>query len=435
MSFLARFATAPHTLPASILNTLKRSMVGGEPTITTDTFVLAQKDSATYPVYAFRTHMRPLPQDCIDYLVEQCKGPREFKYVTEEDKTRLLFPWTDSGVSKNTIVHNLNILVHIMEAKCTIDEEETGNMRAQLFITTMSWFEAAGFSLFHLKKMCLVEADKEKLAANHVDMREWWKKEEFPKSLVYQSLPVYIDVRYCTGKDVPVFQSSDESVALTVQWLSMITIQYECCKSAPQLFSDYVEDKKRGRVHDTSLPSKIVVEIFQGIADYLIDRRKDLELSNIASATDIDHHIVFVLDDSGSMGSHWAGLVAAVKQYLEVRRKKGTKDRVSIVIFNNTARIACEMIALEDCLRDVESLLSFQSGGTRFGPALRMSIQLLQKQEQGHPIAILFMSDGGSNDGDPEMRELVQLFPEIRMDTIGKSLPSRTPYVLSFGSG
>ena len=93
------------------------------------------------------------------------------------------------------------------------------------------------------------------------------------------------------------------------------------------------------------------------------------------------------------------------------------------------------MIALEDCLRDVESLLSFQGRGTRFGPALRMSIQLLQKQEQGHPIAILFMSDGGSNDGDPEMRELVQLFPEIRMDTIGKSLPSRTPYVLSFGSG
>ena len=51
LSTIARFVRAPHTLPASMVNTLKMSMVGGDqPAIASEKYVLAQLGSQTYPV-------------------------------------------------------------------------------------------------------------------------------------------------------------------------------------------------------------------------------------------------------------------------------------------------------------------------------------------------------------------------------------------------
>ena len=424
MSILARFLVAPHTLPASILNTLQKTIVGGDEPITTKTYVLAQKDSTTYPVYAFRTHCRVLPKECREYLISFCKSSPDIKYDDAADKTRYLFPLTDCGMSQKTVTHNLNILVNLSKAECSIDPGETMKLRAQLFLTIWTWFEAAGFTMKDLKDMCSTEEEKTRLTSNRIDMQRVFETETFAQSLVYQSLPVYVDVRFCSGRDVPLFQCSQESVAVTMQWLHMLTMHYNCSLDAPQEFYNYAVDRNNGVERDTLMPSKILHGIFKDIAGELVKEYRQLELPHFTPATGQEsHHIVLVLDDSGSMHSHWNGLVNAVKQYISVRQEKGTQDLISIVIFNSTARIQCERMPLIEFSQRVESLLKFVGGGTKFGPALKTTLGILRKQDQDLPVALLFMSDGGSGDGEQEMREIVSEFPEIKVDT------------MAFGSG
>ena len=291
MSILARFAIAPHTVPASILNTLQKTMVGGDDPVMTKTYVLAQMDSTTYPVYAFRTHTRTLPTECKEQLIAICKGQRSFESKDHADKMRLLFPLTDSGLSQKTVSHNLNILVNIKHAECIIDPDHTSFLRAQLFLTTWTWFEAAGFTMQDLKKMCASEEERKLLQENKIDMNAVYDSPNFAQKLVYQSLPVYVDVRFCSGKDVPLFQISQESVAVTMQWLHMLTMQYECCPDAPQQFYNYTVDRANGVAHDASLPSQIVTRIFHDIAGNLMKKNRDLELLQSGQQS---HHIVLV---------------------------------------------------------------------------------------------------------------------------------------------
>ena len=69
-----------------------------------------------------------------------------------------------------------------------------------------------------------------------------------------------------------------------------------------------------------------------------------------------------VLDDSGSMGSHWKDLVQAVKSFLGVRSGIGVQDRVSVVIYNSSARVFWDAKPLCECSREVDTLFNaFQS--------------------------------------------------------------------------
>jgi hypothetical protein len=293
MSILARFATAPHTLPASILNTLQKTMVGGDDPVVTRTYVLAQMDSTTYPVYAYRTHTRILPTECKDRLISMCRGPQKFAFENHAEKMRLLFPLTDCGMSKKTVSHNLNILVNISQAECSIDSNYTSILRAQIFLTAWTWFEAAGFTMQDLKQMCASEEEKERINTNRIDMKAVYENKEFAKGLVYQSLPVYVDVRFCSGKDVPLFQISQESVAVTMQWLHMLTMQYDCCLDAPQQFYNYTVERIKNSPHDASLPKIIVTQIFHNISRHLMKKHRELELFESGHQS---HHIVLVCD-------------------------------------------------------------------------------------------------------------------------------------------
>jgi hypothetical protein len=278
MSVLARFAIAPHTIPASILNTLHKTMVGGVGMVETKTYVLAQMDSTKYPVYAFRTHTRTLPKECKEYLISMCRGPRDFVWKDKADMMRLLFPLTDSGLSQKTVSHNLNILVNIKHAKCTIAPNLTSILQAQLFLTVWTWFEAAGFTMQDLKRMCASKEEEGLLNANRIDMEPIYKGADFARQVVYQALPVYVDIRFCSGKDVPLFQIAPESVAVTMQWLHMLTMQYGCCLDSPQQFYSYTDDRQNGRDNDPSLPSQIVTRIFEDIAGVLMKKYPDLIL-------------------------------------------------------------------------------------------------------------------------------------------------------------
>jgi len=266
-------------------------MVGGIDIVETKTYVLAQMNSTTYPVYAFRTHTRTLPKECKEHLISICWGPRDFVSENQAEKMRLLFPLTDSGLSQKTVSHNLNILVNIKHAECTIDPDYTSILQAQLFLTVWTWFEAAGFTVQDLKQMCASEEEKGRLNANRIDMKAVYESANFAQKLVYQALPVYVDVRFCSGKDVSLFQISQESVAVTMQWLHMLTMQYDCCLDAPQQFYDYTVDRINGRAHDSSLPAQIVTRIFHHIAGDLMKKHRDLKLLQSGHQS---YHIVLV---------------------------------------------------------------------------------------------------------------------------------------------
>ena len=141
------------------------------------------------------------------------------------------------------------------------------------------------------------------------------------------------------------------------------------------------------------------------------------------------YHVVFVLDESGSMsGAPWRDLVAAVNSFLHVRLDAGAQDVISIVPFSHCVRIACQMQPLADVCAQLSSLLKFQSGGTMFSPALaqahKVIAQGLQLQAEYSPL-LLFMSDGGAPDGEHEMGALHATFFASGLQT----------QVVGFGAG
>ena len=277
LSLLARFVIEPHTLPASILNTLKVSIIGDPAPVISHTYALAQMESPIYPVYGFRTHTRHLPEECRKLLVQKCRDARDSKVDTKskpQEEAQLYFPLTDRGVSPDTVNHNLNILVNIDKYKrqdltnCT-DQQR----KAQIFLPTLTWFEAAGFKREELQNMCAKEEDRLRLSKNFEAMETTWKQDEFPRAYVYQLLPVYVEVRFCKGgKDIQMFQNGRDSKALTKEWLSMLTEHYKVLGlDASKEFDKYVTRKPKAMS-----PPKIIQDLFLGIAQYLTKIDSDM---------------------------------------------------------------------------------------------------------------------------------------------------------------
>ena len=124
------------------------------------------------------------------------------------------------------------------------------------------------------------------------------------------------------------------------------------------------------------------------------------------------------------MSRDWNSLVKAVKSYLGVRSGMGVQDRISIIIHNSQSRVFCNSKPLSECVRDIDALFNeFKGGGNCFGLAFLKTLEVLQQGPQDLPPAVLFMSDGGCNDGEPELRQIVSTFPGVTVDT------------LAFGSG
>lgn len=86
-------------------------------------------------------------------------------------------------------------------------------------------------------------------------------------------------------------------------------------------------------------------------------------------------HIVFVLDESGSMSGSWAGVVVAYNQYMQRRRQNQCdSDLISVVQFANGARITLDKTPLSSAPTN----LNYSGGGTCFNPAATSASQLAQ---------------------------------------------------------
>ena len=286
LSTIARFARAPHTLPASMVNALKCAMVDGKPLILSEKYVLAQLGSKTYPVYGFRSHKRHLPRPCIQSIIQEMQKRSSLTGFAGRDQTEVfkaLFPVTDSGVSIETVRKNLSILVHIDQSPESLESNRTAEMRAQIFLPTLAWFFSAGFSIDDLKAVCSAE-ERGKLIKNNREMAAVWRKPTFATAVVYCPLPVYVDVRYVTGKVGSLFQCNAESVNNTVQWLAMLQLEYRLagCDAAQEFFK-YAQDRNAGRNADLEFPKVLVTGIMLEIAKVIARRHRNVELGGSAA--------------------------------------------------------------------------------------------------------------------------------------------------------
>jgi len=108
-------------------------------------------------------------------------------------------------------------------------------------------------------------------------------------------------------------------------------------------------------------------------------------------------HFILVLDDSGSMSldNKWPHLVQSVRNFLDLRSKKGqTDDLVSMILFSVSATIEISKSRVYPELVDQLRAPCF-GGGTNFSAALERCIQVIKQfNAPTHKYAIIFMSDG-----------------------------------------
>jgi hypothetical protein len=142
-------------------------------------------------------------------------------------------------------------------------------------------------------------------------------------------------------------------------------------------------------------------------------------------------HIVFVLDESDSMRESWPGVVVAYNKYIQHRRQHQFKqDLISIIQFDGTARITCEL----NIIANAPTSLGFKSGRyTRFAPAATSACEVASRTPSSHVPVIIFMSDGVAMDSLDAARifEALNLTWKSRFPSFGEI----ELHVIGFGNG
>jgi hypothetical protein len=109
-------------------------------------------------------------------------------------------------------------------------------------------------------------------------------------------------------------------------------------------------------------------------------------------------HVIFCLDDSGSMRGDWEPLLQSVDEFLNIREEKGgVHDRISVIQFNTNACLSMDSVALS-AARLQCSQLRHRSGGTSFSPPLRKTMDILRSNQAGMSAVVVFMTDGECSD-------------------------------------
>ncbi|KAA0153917.1 hypothetical protein FNF29_02905 [Cafeteria roenbergensis] len=121
-------------------------------------------------------------------------------------------------------------------------------------------------------------------------------------------------------------------------------------------------------------------------------------------------HLVFVLDESYSMnGAPWEALMQAYRAFLDIRKDANQgigMDRVSVVLFDDTARTVAAALPIEE----VPGHFARTGSGTAFSPALRDAEIALRSTPPGYSPLVLFMSDGHGSGGEAEMARIHETY-------------------------
>jgi uncharacterized protein YegL len=139
-------------------------------------------------------------------------------------------------------------------------------------------------------------------------------------------------------------------------------------------------------------------------------------------------HIVFVLDESGSMQYEWSGVVKAYSDYMNRRLdQQFDSDLVSVVQFDDTARATVNQIKLSSAPHS----LCYRGGGTRFAPAAATAEDLTTKTPASHVPVVVFMSDGMADDAE----FAANIFKSINQEVIKRYREDLELHVIGFGGG
>ena len=130
-------------------------------------------------------------------------------------------------------------------------------------------------------------------------------------------------------------------------------------------------------------------------------------MSSIANERGIGCHIVFVIDESGSMsGSPWNETKIAFDRFKQTRiRNQGLHDVVSIIQFNGDARVICNAQPLANA-----NMGNFGSGGTCFAPAAERAKKVIMNYSGKKNPVVIFMTDGGSGDAPSAHQHLRTIY-------------------------
>ena len=130
------------------------------------------------------------------------------------------------------------------------------------------------------------------------------------------------------------------------------------------------------------------------------------------------HHVVFVIDKSGSMSNHdikptmakftprhncrLGCVYEAIVRFIATRRRTTGDDSLSVVLFDNTAILALEMQEMKEDI--VDRLLQYvATGGTSYSSGLKQAEEVICRGSNNPDMdkkkpTIIFLSDGGNND-------------------------------------
>eukprot|EP01031_Cornospumella_fuschlensis_P024805 gene24805-29975_t len=108
-----------------------------------------------------------------------------------------------------------------------------------------------------------------------------------------------------------------------------------------------------------------------------------------------DFHVVFVLDESGSMsGAPFAELTAAYMNFIAKRQALKNGDIVSVVMFSGSPRVVASCQPISNA-----PLLTFSDGGTAFAGALAKARECISAGSNTTTVpVVIFMTDGGCGD-------------------------------------
>jgi len=121
-------------------------------------------------------------------------------------------------------------------------------------------------------------------------------------------------------------------------------------------------------------------------------------------------HVVFVLDESGSMSGAFSGVVNAYNQFLNIRKRSNQgrpTDLISVITFDGNAKVHACAVRVQDVLTQIP----FRGGGTDFGPAMQCALEILNSDLSSAdrryltPV-LIFMSDGCGGSGISQLQSI-----------------------------
>lgn len=148
--------------------------------------------------------------------------------------------------------------------------------------------------------------------------------------------------------------------------------------------------------HQTSMDFR--ASLFLGKVDAKLFEKLNTDFLTRAKVEPL--HILFCLDESGSMSSNWNGLLQAFSDFLNIRSHFRADDKISCIQYDSGARVPFQYVGL-DVATQRASTLPQQGGGTCFLPPLIEVGKLLANDP--NPllnVLLVFMTDGQAGDDE-----------------------------------